>query len=112
MRVDEVGIAGCAAGGAREPGEHQRQGEDELWPPAQVAGNACPVCDPEVPKARRRDDLHLDITLPEVFDLVGDEQAGDVPRVPGVRRRQDRDLQEFSRRPKTIGVASANRASA
>ena len=84
----------------------------QIWAPAEVPRHPRAVGDAVVPEARRRDDLHLDPALPQVLDLVGDEEAGDVPGPARVRRRQDRDVQRCSRRSKTSGVASASRASA
>ena len=110
--VHEVGSGSSPAGRAREATQHERQRGGQIWAPAEVSRHPRAVGDAVMPEARRRDDLHLDPALPQVFDLVGDEEAGDVPGPARVRRRQDRDVQLCSRRSKTRGVASASRASA
>ena len=112
MRVHEVGPGSRPASRACEAAEHQRQRGGEVRAPAEVARHPRAVRDSVVPEARRRDDLHLDSPLAQMLDLVGDEEAGDVPGPARVRRRQDRDFQVCSRRSKTRGVASASRASA
>ena len=110
--VHEVGPAGSPAGCAREATQHERQRGGQIWASAEVSRHPRAVGDAVMPEARRRDDLHLDPALPQVLDLVGDEEAGDVPGPARVRRRQDRDFQLCNRRSKTRGVASTSRASA
>ena len=110
--MHEVGARGRPPRRAREPAEHERQGQREVRAPAQVPRHPRPVRDAVVAEARRRDDFGYDAALPEVLDLVEDEEAGDVPWRTRVRRRQDRDSQVSSLRSKTRGVASARRASA
>ncbi len=114
MRMHEVGADRRPPGRAREPAEHERQRQREVRPPTQVSGDPRAVGDSVVAEARRRDDLDLDATFAQVLDLVGDEEAGDVPGAARIGRRQDGDLQAWgpSRRSNTSGVASASRTSA
>jgi hypothetical protein len=45
-----------------------------------------------------------------VLDRVADEPPRHVPGKSGIGRREDDDLQRATRRPKTIGAASASTA--
>ena len=106
-----------APGGAGEREEEERQSEREPRAAAEVAGDAVPVGDAVVAEPRRRDDDDVDAGGAGVLDRVLDEVAGDVRVVARVRRRQDGDLHSVtfnrrrhegsSRRPNTIGAASA-----
>ncbi len=91
MGVDEIGVAGRPPrrpGEVREERRYQR-GSPRL--PPQVADNSRPIGDPEVPKARRRDDFDLHTGLAGPLDRIGDEAPRGVVRVPRVRGRQNDD---------------------
>ena len=112
VRVDEVGVARRAARRARERDEERRQRAAR----ATAAGAGCPTIPwpYAIPKCRNDAGETTSTSTPSArrrLDRVADEEAGDVPLVPRVRRRQDDDL-HGRRRAKTIGAASASIANA
>jgi hypothetical protein len=104
VRVHDVGVV--SKSGAAEAPEEQRQQQREPGPRAQVADDAVPARDAEVPERRRRHHGDVDTALPHVLDRRGDER----PAVRRIRRRQDEHL-HVVRLWNTTGRASASASS-
>ena len=105
MCVHQVGVAGRSSRRARVGSEKRRHQREAPGRSSEVLSDAVSVGDPEMSERRGRDDLDVDAERPHSFHGIANEVAGDVPRVPRVRRREHDDL-HGSRGAKTTGIAS------
>ena len=79
MRVNHVRVLRRLPRSAQEREQEEREQQREPRPPPQVPDDPRAVSQPEVPEARRRDDLDLHPRRANVLDRVGDEAADHVP---------------------------------